>query len=37
MDASFDFEYYDDRLNLKDQANSELDIYLPVRLKQKKA
>ncbi len=31
--ASFDFELYDDRFNPSDEANSELDIYLPVRRK----
>lgn len=31
--AHFDFELYDDRFNLKDEANSELEIYIPVRPK----
>ncbi|HYG59373.1 MAG TPA: AraC family transcriptional regulator [Symbiobacteriaceae bacterium] len=31
--ASFDFELYDRRFNPADEANSELDIYLPIRPK----
>ncbi|MGE5674548.1 MAG: AraC family transcriptional regulator [Mycobacterium leprae] len=31
--ANYDFEYYDQRFNPQDPANSELDIYIPVRRK----
>ncbi|MFZ5816736.1 MAG: effector binding domain-containing protein [Bacillota bacterium] len=31
--ANFDFELYDERFHLQDEANSELEIYIPVRPK----
>ncbi|MCD4785990.1 MAG: GyrI-like domain-containing protein [Candidatus Eremiobacteraeota bacterium] len=30
---NFDFELYDERFNLKDQKNSEIDVYLPIKEK----